>query len=127
MKRFVVPVLVGLSVLAAGGEAAAHVAADQPEKKNAARLAEVYTRVDAPRVVIPPGEARTSQAMCPPGQVPTGGGYNGIHEGDINLMVRTNSPTGNGWFAVARNTSATTPIEFWAIAICAPGTQVRPQ
>lgn len=123
MKRCAIPALVTVAVLVSGGTAAAQGATDQPGGRSTAPRAEDYTWADGRHVVIPPGRTGSSEAVCPPGQVPTGGGYNAFDGGIIDLMVRTNSPTTDGWHAVARNTSSTNTIEFWAVAICAPGTQ----
>ncbi|MFF5532881.1 hypothetical protein ACFY71_10390 [Streptomyces cinerochromogenes] len=125
MRRFAIPALVTVAVLASGGTAAARGTADQPGGKGTTPRAEDYTWADGRHVVIPPGRTGSSEATCPPGQVPTGGGYNAFDGGVIDLMVRTNSPTTDGWHAVARNTSSTNTIEFWAVAICAPGTQTQ--
>ncbi|GGS76918.1 hypothetical protein [Streptomyces cinerochromogenes] len=125
MRRFAIPALVAVAVLASGGTAAARGAADQPGGRGTVPRAEDYTWADGAHVVIPPGRTGSSEAVCPPGQVPTGGGYNAFDGGVIDLMVRTNSPTSDGWHAVARNTSSTNTIEFWAVAICAPGTQTQ--
>jgi hypothetical protein len=125
MRLLAVPALVTVAVLASGGTATAHGAADQPDGDGTAPRAENYTWADGRHVVVPPGRTGSSEAQCPPGQVPTGGGYNAFDGGVVDLMVRTNSPTTDGWHAVARNTSATNTIEFWAVAICAPGTQTQ--
>ncbi|GGR07563.1 hypothetical protein WEB32_02510 [Streptomyces netropsis] len=137
MKRFLIPTLVTVAALAAGGMAIAAPdatdhpgAASLPHHRQApavnpdAQQADVYTRVDAPRVVIPSGEVGQSLVSCPSGQVPTGGGYNAF-DNEVGIQVRTNSPTLSGWFVVARNTTSSA-VELWAIAICHPGTQVRP-
>ncbi|MFF7368592.1 hypothetical protein [Streptomyces tricolor] len=125
MQRFPIAALAIVAVLASGGTAGAQGTADQPDGRRTAPRAEDYTWADGRHVVIPPGQTGSSEAQCPPGQVPTGGGYNAFDGGVIDLMVRTNSPTTDGWHAVARNTSSTNTIEFWAVAICAPGTQTQ--
>lgn len=138
MKHSSITALVTAAFLAASGTAtgATHDTGDQSGGKNQpahtvqthatkSAAADVYTWADGPQVSIPPGQTRDSQATCPFGQVPTGGGYNAFDGGNINLMVRTNSPTSDGWRAVARNTSPTATIVFWSVALCAPGTQVQ--
>ncbi|MER7182617.1 hypothetical protein ABT404_24590 [Streptomyces hyaluromycini] len=136
MKRFPIAALVTAAVLAASGTAIAvtRETADQPDGrktgrppvvKPAAAQAEVYTWVHGPHVVVPPGQARSTEALCPAGQVPTGGGYNGADGGIISIVVRTNSPTTQGWNVAGLNTSSTRSVELWSEAICAPGTQAE--
>ncbi|MGA5036911.1 hypothetical protein ACPCA8_07585 [Streptomyces capoamus] len=125
MKRLALAVLVAAAVVAPGGAAAALDAADQPGEGRTAPRAEDYTWTEGRHAVLPPGRAGSSEAQCPPGQVPTGGGYDAFDEGGADLRVRTDAPTGDGWRAVARNTSSTRTIEFWAVVLCAPGTQTR--
>ncbi|KOV96185.1 hypothetical protein [Streptomyces sp. NRRL B-3648] len=125
MKRLALPALVTVAVLASGGTATALDAADQPGGEAAVPRAEDYTWAEGRHAVLAPGQAGTSEAQCPPGQVPTGGGYNVFDGGGIDLMVSTNSPTTDGWRAVARNTGSAHTVEFWAVVLCAPGTQTR--
>ncbi|MFJ4523585.1 hypothetical protein ACIP4Y_21950 [Streptomyces sp. NPDC088810] len=125
MKRLALPALVTVAVLASGGTATALDTADQPEGKRTTPRAEDYTWAEGRHAVLTPGQTGSSEAQCPPGQVPTGGGYDAFDGGSVNLMVSTNSPTSDGWRAVARNSSSAHTMEFWAVVLCAPGTQTR--
>ncbi|MEU6591848.1 hypothetical protein ABZ923_21935 [Streptomyces sp. NPDC046881] len=125
MKRLALPALVTVAVLASGGTATALGAADQPGGTGTGPRAEDYTWAEGRHAVLPPGGTGSSEAQCPPGQVPTGGGYNAFDAGSIDLVVSANSPTSDGWRAVARNTGSTHTVEFWAVVLCAPGTQTR--